>query len=105
MYVDRTHLTQTQVCYLLKIDQRTLKRWYKYIETTPPEEIPKDCPGLPTPKIVGKNGQKLFYGADIHQLFEFQQWIPKGRKGVMGKISQKHWGFIRRQKEQQNKTL
>jgi len=105
MFDKNTRLTQTQVCYLLGIEVRTIRRWYEYINTTPPEEIPETCPGLPTPTIAGKNGQKFFTQTDLHQLYDFQQWIPKGRGGVMGRISEQHWGFIKKKQTEKDKTL
>lgn len=91
MYLDRTKLTATQVCYLLGISTKTLQNWYKYINQTPKKDIPKDCPGLPPYMQASPKSVRYWYGRDVHRLYAFQQWIPRGRGGKMGHISQKYW--------------
>lgn len=84
-------LTKLQVSYLLGITPITLDNWYRYIEKTPPEEIPADCPGLPPYKIHENGRTKLWHGIDLHQLYDFQQWIPRGRSGKMGRTNEIFW--------------
>lgn len=91
MNIDRITVSPTQVCYLLGIDRKTLTRWYKYINSTPKEELPPDCPGLPKPIIINSKGHKRFLGTDMHKFYQFQKWIPRGRAGKMSKISRKEW--------------
>ena len=90
-FVDKTHLNTMQVCYLLGITPKTLNSWYKYINETPADQIPKDCPGLPPYKQKNKHTQKLWWGNDLHKLYAFQKWVPKGRGGLMGHINSKNW--------------
>lgn len=91
MLIDKSKLTTMQVCYLLNITPPTLKNWYKYVNETPQEELPEDCPGLPPYMQKSRGSQKYWNGSDLHKLYAFQQWIPKGRGGKMGKISSKYW--------------
>lgn len=89
--VDRTYLNTMQVCYLLGIHPRTLATWYKYILETPTSELPKDCPGLPPYKQKHSRAPKLWWGNDLHKLYAFQKWLPRGRNGIMGKVNNKYW--------------
>lgn len=98
MFKNRTHLTTMQVCYLLGISPTTLRNWYKYVNTCQP--LPEDCPGLPPYQQENERAPKYWNMVDMHQLYAFQHWIPKGRKGVMGEISQAYWSekFYKKQK-------
>lgn len=91
MFIEKTKLTTMQVCYLLNISPTTLKNWYKYVNETPENEIPEDCPGLPPYIQANPKAKKYWNGGDLHKLYAFQKWIPKGRGGKMGKISSKYW--------------
>lgn len=91
MDTKRGLLTTIEVCYLLRMSPVTLKNWYKFINETPPEEIPEDCPGLPPYIQKTPRSQKYWHGSDMHKLYAFQQWVPKGRGGKMGKTSRKYW--------------
>lgn len=91
MKLKSVYLTKIEVCYLLGISPRTLINWYRYIENTPAEELPKGCPGLP-PYIIKEDGKtKLWHGIHLHNLMDFKEWIPRGRNGVMGVVSQTYW--------------
>lgn len=89
--LDNDEITATQVCYLLNIHFRTLGMWYTYIQQTPPEKLPKDCPGLPPYRQDKPRGKRYWKVSDVHQLYRFQQWVPKGKAGVMGEVSRKYW--------------
>ena len=105
MLIDRTKLTATQVCYLLGITVVTLNNWYKYMQETPKEERPEDCPDLPQYIQATPGGQRYWNGTDVHKLYEFQKWLPKGRNGIMGKVSSRYWSkeYRDRYKNQNNK--
>lgn len=91
MFAAGSSLSTMQVCYLLGIYPNTLMNWYKYINKTDPADLPKDCPGLPPYTQSHKGGKKFWSPSDLHQLYAFKQWVPKGRGGVMSEISKDYW--------------
>lgn len=91
MQLKHRYLTRLEVCYMLGINPMTLDNWYRYWNNTPPEDIPKDCPGLPPIKLKEDGKTKLWHGYHLHQLYDFQQWIPRGRTGVMGRTNERYW--------------
>ena len=94
-------LSASQVMAKLNISYPTLNNWYKYYldETI---EKPKDMPELPMYQQNGTRGVRLWEASDIKKLKKFKDWIPKGRNGVMGKVSSNYWG-ARQQKFKRNK--
>lgn len=105
MQLKNSYLTKIEICYLLGINPITLINWYRYIENTPPEEIPKDCPGLPPYKLKEDGKTKVWHGYALHQLYDFQKWIPRGRAGVMGKINEIYWKKEYRKGDNRKKNL
>lgn len=91
MFATDSKLSTMQVCYLLGIYPNTLMNWYKYVEKTDPADLPKNCPGLPPYTQSNKGAKKFWAASDLHQLYAFQQWIPKGRGGVMAAVSKDFW--------------
>lgn len=91
MLIERTKLKTMQVCYLLNITPSTLRNWYKYVEEVGPDNLPEGCPGLPPYIQENPRAQKYWNGGDLHKLYAFQQWVPKGRGGKMAQISSKYW--------------
>lgn len=87
----KSKLKTMEVCYLLGIAPTTLANWYKYINETPQQEIPENCPGLPPYIQETPKGPKYWHAIDLHKLYAFQQWVPKGRGGKMGRINQRYW--------------
>jgi hypothetical protein len=105
MQLKSAYLTRIQVCYLLGINPHTLYNWYRYIEKTPPQDIPEDCPGLPKYILKEDGKTKLWRGMDLHQLFDFKQWVPKGRYGKMGRTNEIYWAPEHRKNKPNQDTL
>lgn len=91
MLIEKSKLTTMQVCYLLNITPATLRNWYRYVNEIPEDERPKDCPGLPPYIQANPRAQKYWNGGDLYKLYAFQQWVPKGRGGKMGKTNSRYW--------------
>lgn len=79
-------LTATRVSYILNIATKTLNNWYKWYYDDSIEK-PKDTPKLPDYIQAHKMGPRYWTMEDIPKLKEFQEWIPRGRNGVMGDVS------------------
>lgn len=77
------------VCKELNISYRTLERWYKWYNSL--SDVPKDVPKLPMYEQAKPRGAKFWTSEDVEQLKEFKKWIPKGRNGIMGRVSQRYW--------------
>jgi len=90
-------LKSSEVANKVGISVVTLSNWYKWfydLETV----TPKDCPGLPEFKQSGFKQPRYWRSSDIEQIKKFKNWIPHGRSGVMGRVSEKFWG-TRKKKE------
>ena len=84
-------LTATQVCYHLNISVITLNNWYGWYFSTDIEK-PEDTPELPLYEQSGPRAPRYWRESDIPKLKAFQNWIPRGRGGVMGEYNSKYWG-------------
>lgn len=83
-------LTASRVANELNISVKTLTNWYKWFNDDSIEK-PQNYPHLPMYIQKTERSPRLWKYEDITQLKEFQNWIPRGRHGVMGKISCKYW--------------
>lgn len=87
-------LTATQVAYLVGVTEKTLSAWYKYINSDEPK--PKDMPKLPMYKQTSVRGKRTWNESDIEDIKRFKDWIPHGRNGCMGRISERNWSHEKR---------
>lgn len=82
-------LTASQVAAKVGVTAYTIKRWYKFIDETPMEELIKlqneGMPILPEVEIAGTRGDRLWNDEDISKLVEFKNWVPHTKKGVFQK--------------------
>lgn len=88
---DKTNmLSASRVANSLDISVKTLTNWYKwYLDDS--IEKPDDFPKLPDYLQEHVGGPRFWTEADVEQLREFQAWIPRGRGGVMGRISSQYY--------------
>lgn len=84
-------LTASKVAQALDISPGTLTNWYRWYENAG-EEKPSETPALPNYTQESIRGPRFWREEDIPQLRKFQEWIPKGRGGVMGSWNAKFWG-------------
>ena len=84
-------LSASQVANALDISVKTLTNWYRwYFDDTIKKDY--DFPKLPEYFQEYQNGPRYWTKEDIPQLIKFQEWLPRGRNGVMGRISEQYWG-------------
>lgn len=95
-------LSATKVSQQLDISTKTLDSWYAYYNS--PYEKLKDMPELPSYIQHHKRSPRFWKQSDIPALQKFKDWIPKGRKGVMGRVNQKYWSAKYRKADTQNIT-
>ena len=90
MTKDNNMLTAYQVCNELNVSVKTLTNWYKWYEDSSFEK-PQNIPELPKYVRNTKNGPRYWNPSDIQQLKVFQEFLPKGRNGIMGEFNKKYW--------------
>lgn len=86
-----TKLTASKVSQALDISVITLNNWYAWYMN---DEIdkPDDMPELPKYEQAYERATRYWNEEDIKLIKIFQEWIPRGRGGVMGAQSSKYWG-------------
>ena len=67
------------------VTRQTMYYWYKFKKEEPDNDYAKL---LPEPIKQGR--QKYWSKSDINALIRYKKALPKGRNGVMGKITQKY---------------
>ena len=82
--------TATEVSQQLNISVKTLTNWYNWYNDETIEK-PKDTPTIPTYRQDHPRSPRLWTTEQINQLKVFQEWIPRGRNGVMGRYSERYW--------------
>jgi hypothetical protein len=83
-------LTASSVANALDISVKTLTNWYKWYQDDSIEK-PENFPKLPEYIQYHKNSPRYWTNDDLKMLKKFQEWLPRGRKGVMGDISCKYY--------------
>ena len=76
-----------EVAILVNVSVKTINEWYVFKRTEPKNEYAKM---LPDP-IKDNTGRRLWKQADIDKLIQFHNEIPKGRNGIMGKVTQRYY--------------
>jgi hypothetical protein len=84
-------LSATKIAQALDISVVTLTNWYKWYKDANIKK-PDNVPVLPGYYQEHDRGPRMWKETDIKALKDFQQWIPKGRGGLMGKVSSQYWG-------------
>lgn len=94
-------ITATKVIQQIDVSARTLDGWYIYYNSD--LEKPDDMPKLPEYIQYRPRGPRYWKQSDIPALLAFKEWVPKGRKGVMGRINERFWGPDYRKNHSKNK--
>ena len=82
--------TTSRTAQILDISTQTLKRWYKWYNSTDFEK-PKELK-LPKPKIDGKNTM-FFTMEQIQELHQFQTDLQSKYRGIMAEFNATYqWG-------------
>lgn len=85
--MSRRLLTANEVALAVGISVHTLDLWYRFKRQNPEHEFSKL---LPEYIKNSEKSNRLWDQNDMWKLMDFKQRIPKGRKGVMGSVTQKY---------------
>lgn len=69
------------------IHPNTINTWYRWYDNDSIEK-PSCVPHLPVYQQFEKRGKRFWREDDIKFILEFKKWVPKGRAGLMGNVSQ-----------------
>lgn len=78
-------LTLEQMAYELGVSFKTINNWYSYKKKNPESELASLLPDFIQ---SGARQTRYWKCEDIEAMRKFQAAIPKGRKGVMGNVTQ-----------------
>ena len=75
-----------EVAVQLGVSYKTICNWYAFKRKYPDDEWSKKLPDY----VLGgeKNTKRLWKQSDIVTLMDFRDTLPKGRNGIMGKVTQ-----------------
>lgn len=84
--VEQNMLSIEEVAVKLGVSYKTLCNWYAYKRKFPEDEWSKK---LPEYILGGDRGTKrLWKESDLEKLFAFKAELPRGRGGVLGRVTQ-----------------
>lgn len=80
-------LNVTEVAVLVGCSVQTINYWYAFKKAEPNHELAKLLP-----EFTQSSARQTRYWNedDIFRIVEFKNSIPKGRNGVLGKVTQKY---------------
>lgn len=84
-------ISATKITQFLDISYATLNSWYKWYNDDNFVK-PKNTPYLPPYKQDHPRAPRYWTPDDLYDLKKFKEWVPKGRRGVMGEYNQRFWG-------------
>lgn len=76
-----------EVAILVNVSVKTINEWYVFKRTEPDNKYAKM---IPEP-IRDNSGRRLWKQTDIDKLIKFHNDIPKGRNGIMGRVTQRYY--------------
>ena len=79
----KTLFTMDETAVAVGVTRQTVYNWYKFKEKEPNSDYVKF---LPEPITIGR--QKFWSKSDIDSLMRYKKALPKGRNGVMGRVTQ-----------------
>jgi hypothetical protein len=82
-------ITASKVANALDISVKTLTTWYKWYND-PDEVKPDNMPILPDYKQKNPQAPRYWKKSDIKKIKEFKMWLPRGRNGVMGNLTNQY---------------
>lgn len=77
----------TEVAVLINRSVQTINMWYQWKRENPDNELAQL---LPDYTQEGNRKTRYWDKDDVWKFLEFEQQIPKGRNGFMGKVTQKY---------------
>lgn len=81
----KTLLNMEEVAVSVGVSRQTIYNWYRFKAENPDNEYAKMLPDF---IVIGSHRLRLWNKSDINDLIRFKKIIPKGRNGVMGKVTQ-----------------
>lgn len=76
-----------EVSILVNVSVKSINEWYVFKRTEPDNEYAKLLPEF----IKDNTGRRLWKESDIEKLIKFHETIPKGRNGIMGRVTQRYY--------------
>lgn len=76
-----------EVAVLVNVSVKSINEWYVFKRTEPDNKYAKM---LPEPKR-DDTGRRLWRESDVDKFIKFHNEIPKGRNGIMGKVTQRYY--------------
>ena len=80
-------LSSQEVALLINRFPSTLSMWYRWKRENPEHELAQL---LPDYIQAHPRSKRLWKESDVYKLIEFENNIVKGRKGVMGSVTQRY---------------
>ena len=77
-----------EVAVLVGVSVKTINNWYSFKKLEPENEY-----SLMLPDVIqsGERQTRFWQESDIWKILEFKAKIPKGRNGILGKVTQKYY--------------
>lgn len=91
-YVNAIKLSQ-----YLNVSVPTINIWYKWYYGD--FEKPKNVPELPMFESRGARQTRYWKVEDLPKIKAFKDWLPRGKKGVMGAYTVNFWGKRKKTEE------
>ena len=79
-------INATEVALLVGTTVPTLNTWYKWKTLESDHELAKLLPAF----IRGSKGTRYWKESDVYKIIEFKAKLPRGRNGILGKVTQKY---------------
>lgn len=76
-----------EVALAVGVSVKTINNWYKFKKENPDGNYVEYLPNF---MQEHERAPRYWYQRDIWDLIEFKEHIPKGRKGIMGSVTQKY---------------
>ena len=76
-----------EVALLANVSVKTIENWYAFKRMRPNDEYAKMLPEFIQ---NGERQTRYWKHADVWQLIDFKNRIPKGRNGVLGCVTQRY---------------
>lgn len=89
-------LTASAVANRLNISVKTLNNWYKW-QNDDSILKPKYFPRLPDYIQDYENSARYWSKDCIKEFEDFQEWMPRGRSGIMGDVSCKYYRKMKKE--------
>jgi len=86
--MEKKLLRAEEVAVLVDISLKTLQNWYQFKKEYPENEYSQMLPDFTQ---SGERQTRYWTTQDVWKLIEFKQKLPRGRGGVLSKVTQKYY--------------